>query len=98
MTKIEKEELKTTIFLINGWIKLLEYMINYYKFANPDLSPPFTNKEGAEALLQKYFCSANNNIFKYLNTTKRIFLEENVNPRVERITYLSYTNITDKKV
>ena len=68
--KIEKEGAidKLQKKCINGLLKLLEYMTNYYKFANLDLSPPFTNTEGAEVLLQKYFRSTDNEVFKYLNS------------------------------
>ena len=41
--------------LVDGIVELLECWINYQKFSNPDLDPPFTNKEGAEELLAEYF-------------------------------------------
>ena len=50
------KKLRTT--LIDGLVELLECWINYKTFSNPDLAPPFTNKEGAEELLVEYSTDA----------------------------------------
>ena len=97
--RIEKEGAidKLQNIFMNGLIKLLEYMTNYYKFASPDLSPPFTNTEGAEVPLQKYFHNADNKIYEYLKTSKKNFIEDKIKPRIKIITYTSDANITDEQ-
>ena len=89
------KKLRTT--LIDGLVELLECWINYKKFSNPDLAPPFTNKEGAEELLVEYFTDAADfSIFTYLHTERVDFLTQIITPRLERITYTTDPNITEE--
>ena len=59
---------------INGLTALFVCYTNYYKFAFPDATPPYSNEEGAEVLLHKYFSIADDKIYKYLMSNKIDFL------------------------
>ena len=87
---------------VEGLEKLLIIWINFYKFADPDNMPPFTNEEGTEALLQLFFEQSDDSLFSYLKTTREIFktiLENrasrsNYNSTISRTT--EEINATDK--
>ena len=98
--KIEREgaiaKLKSEF--IKGLVTLFEYYVNFNKFANPAIKPPFENEEGAEVLLQEYFHSADQAIFDYLNSDKNDFITKVVKPRSERITYNTNVETTTEQL
>ena len=72
---------------VNGLYALFECYSNYYKYAYPENAPPYSNEEGAEILLQKFFESADESIYIYLNSNKQDFTTKHIATRHNRVNY-----------
>ena len=83
--------------VVKGFNALFICWVNYLKFAHPDLAPPYNNDEGAEVMLAHYFNCAEDEFFTYLHIEKRAFVKQHIDPRAERITYLSDAKTTDEQ-
>ena len=92
MVKVMKMEQEGAIFklqelYVTGLHALFNCYSNYYKFAYPDNATPYTNEEGAEILLQKFFEEADDSIYEYLHCTKVLFTNKHITSRHNRVEY-----------
>ena len=89
INKLQKE-------IIEGLTTLFIVWKNYTEFTNTSNLPSFTNKKGAEALLQFFFKQSDDSIFSYLKTLKNAFYAKVLDNRAHRNTHNSDTSRTAK--
>ena len=84
---------------VNGLLALFKCYVNYYRYAKPKLSPAFNCEEESEILLSEFFktLKPDDELFTYLQSTKKDILESQVSSRSHRVTFFQDETIPEEQ-